>query len=422
MGCTAAKTNDIVVAAGEGKEEPDRPFHERYILQQIIGEGAFARVFLAQNVQYKVDCAVKILDLRDESQKEGNAMEAPPQLGVSPKVEKLIREFNHERRIWKIIGDHPNTVRLYDSAMDNCFGYLVTELCSGTLLQSFRNEPELNEYVLARYFKDMLLGLQHLHSVSVVHRDVKQDNFLMGGPNGTSVKMCDFGLSVLVPASGGLSGVYGTAPYMPPEMLQPKGQHGFGVDVWSLGVMAYSQLFGTFPYSPEKKNAAAMKEVIRRGDVQPAFAHKRQKPGEEHVSSNALAFVKSLLIRDPAERPSAESALTYEYITRHKELEVAARAKGGPLVSLVPMLHGAVRAGAFATRPPQEKPDLDKALADLQCKSGTSNRGAFSKSLGSSSDKGGPDRGCRKGSTASNAASDSTKSGGTTIPSDKTQE
>jgi serine/threonine protein kinase len=416
MGCSAAKTQDLVVVAGEEKEDArELPFHERYVLQSIIGEGAFARVFNAHNVQYKVDCAVKILDLRDDG--HNAPVQAPPQLGISPKVEKLIREFNHERRIWKAIGDHPNCVRLYDSSIDLSFGYLVTELCAGTLLQSFRSEPELNEHVFARYFKDMLTALQHLHTSSVVHRDVKQDNFLIGGSSGRSVKICDFGLSVMMPTGGGLSGVYGTAPYMPPEMLMPKGQHGYAVDIWSMGVIVYSQFFGAFPYSPEKKNAAAMKEVIRKGDHLPPFAPRKQRPNEEHISTNAMAFVKGLLIRDAAERPTASATLTYEYIARWKELEAAAKPKGPP-TSLVPMLHGAVRAGAFATRPPQEKPDLDRALAEMQGKSG-SQSSAFSGSRGSRPDKVTPDRG--SSSRKPSMGSDSTKSG-STHPSDKSIE
>lgn len=205
---------------------------------------------------------------------------------------------------------------------------------------------------------------------------VKQDNFMLGGPRGHVVKICDFGLSVVMPPCGALSGVHGTAPFMPPEMLEPKGHHGFGVGVWSFGVVVYSQFFGAFPYSPEQKTAAAMKDVIRRGDVPPPFVARSSKtPSKKHISNIAMDFVKALLIREPADRPTAETALTYEYLS--EEFQAASKDSWPPPTSLVPMLHGAVRAGAFVTRPPQEKHDLGCALAEMQSKFGSS-RGPFS--------------------------------------------
>jgi serine/threonine protein kinase len=439
MGCTVAKTTDATgptladdlesgssgayahlrdaqyTASGEADGQS---FHDRYVLEKILGEGAFARVFKAQDARHENVCAAKILSFKDESQKDGNPLE-------NPKALKKVREFHHERRMWKIVGDHPNCLRLYDSSMDNAFGYFVMEFCSGgTLLQCLRNTNGLNEYVLASYFKEMLLGVQHLHSVSIVHRDVKQDNFLLGGPSGTTLKLCDYGLSCLVPAGGWLTGTYGTAPYMSPEML--KDRHSFGLDVWSLGVLVYSQLFGDFPYSPAKKNPQAMKALIKSGDVLPPFRHQKQGPGEEHVSSAAMEFVKSLLNRDPEQRPTVSMALSYKYIKCYKELEVAARAKG-PLTCLAPMLHGAIRAGAYVTRCPQENLDLDQALVDLQCKSGS--RGAFvnnhqafaSGTSSTSSDKLAHRKGVTHSksniSNVSTKSNISSKSGGTTITS-----
>jgi serine/threonine protein kinase len=56
--------------------ETEQNFHEMYDLQQILGEGAFARVYKAHHVEYQVECAVKIVDLRDDSHKDGNEPES----------------------------------------------------------------------------------------------------------------------------------------------------------------------------------------------------------------------------------------------------------------------------------------------------------------------------------------------------------
>ncbi|CAK9004542.1 Serine/threonine-protein kinase 32A [Durusdinium trenchii] len=68
-------------------------------------------------------------------------------------------------------------------------------------------------------------------------------------------------LAVMMPPKGKLHGVFGTAPYMAPEMLRNEG-YDFLADVWSIGSVAYLLVFGSFPYSPGEANAPAMKKAI----------------------------------------------------------------------------------------------------------------------------------------------------------------
>jgi serine/threonine protein kinase len=355
------------------KDPQELPFHEKYAFQRVIGEGAFSQVRSAQHLLEHREYAVKILDLRDKNK---IAAEAGDASGSHPSVEKVLREFQIEKRIWIRLSehDHPNLVKLHEAFQDHSFGYLVMEICNNSLLVALRAEATLDEHVLVRYFKDMLSGLQRLHQLNVVHRDVKQDNFLIGGPDGRTVKLCDFGLSAVLPMEGGkVVGVYGTAPYMPPEMLQPKGSHGLAADIWSYGVIVYTHFFGGFPYSPEKKTAAAMKECIRKNEQAPTYQTAKRLKYNGQVSGAAVAFVKALLNREADERPKAEEAMQFDYLRNARQLAAeAARADPSP-PSLVPMLHGAVRSGAFGTRPPQANPSLDNALMDLQ----KSNRGLF---------------------------------------------
>merc|ERR1719502_912890 len=102
--------------------------------------------------------------------------------------------------------------------------------------------PEVNERTLGKMFAQMLMGISHCHSVSVVHRDVKPDNFLVS--QGV-VKLCDFGLSAIIPSGGKnmgkVGGIYGTAPFMCPEMLATD-WYDEKADVWSFAVIVYAFL------------------------------------------------------------------------------------------------------------------------------------------------------------------------------------
>eukprot|EP00927_Polykrikos_kofoidii_P015202 TRINITY_DN16749_c0_g1_i1.p1 TRINITY_DN16749_c0_g1~~TRINITY_DN16749_c0_g1_i1.p1 ORF type:complete len:480 (-),score=64.00 TRINITY_DN16749_c0_g1_i1:44-1483(-) len=343
MGCVATK------------DVEQRQFHDQYMLQKKLGKGAFAQVRLAVHVSTQQEFAVKILDLRENKSLDKQKRPSP---------ERLMQELRAEQKAWRHVGDHVNCIRLYDAFIDESFGYFVMEKCSSPLLEGFRAEADLNEHAYVKYFKGMLAGLAHVHARGVVHRDVKQDNFLLGGPNHNTVKLCDFGLSVIMPADHKLTGVFGTAPYMSPEMISRKA-HGEKTDVWSFGVVVYSAFFGTFPYNPKEKNSEAMKQVIRDGTPAPLFSTPK-KTRFDPVSPPALEFVTALLNRDVAQRPSATQALDMTYIKESEALLTMANRDIHPPVSLAPMLLWAVRAGAFGTRPPQADPVVDDALEALQ--------------------------------------------------------
>jgi serine/threonine protein kinase len=130
--------------------------------------------------------------------------------------------------------------------------------------------------------------------------------------------------------------------------------------VWSLAVIAYALLFGSFPYTPKEQSSKAMKKAIVDG-VPPTF-----QPSANAVqtrSDTAIEFVRTLLDRDAERRPTAVDALKTMYMVNAKDGNHMINSE---LPSLRPALFAARKAGAFEVRDPSRETPVDKVLSKLQ--------------------------------------------------------
>jgi serine/threonine protein kinase len=150
---------------------------------------------------------------------------------------------------------------------------------------------------------------------------------------------------------------------MCPEMLLGKG-YDFKADVWSVGVVAYAFLFGTFPYMPKIRDAKLMKNAIVEG-ASPTFTPvgRHTTNGSKFRSSAAIEFVRSLLSRQPEQRPSAIEALNVEYMT---SIADDCHALSDDLPSLEPMISSAQTAGVFDFQDVHKQVHVDVLLNELQ--------------------------------------------------------
>jgi len=356
MGCSASQLSPAVC----DKEVVAQDFHDKYMLGVKIGRGAFAQVRSCSKIvtgpvrpteeEKQPDRAVKILHMKS---KEGEV------------CQQLQKAAHTEATCWSAIGIHPNCVRLHDLFFGNDFCYMVMEKCASGLLQALEAMPELTERGLGNIFAQMLLGISHCHSVKVVHRDIKPDNFLVGGDDGGTVKLADFGLSAIIPKQGKLPGVFGTAPFMCPEMLVGR-WYDEKADVWSFAVTVYVLLYGQFPYMPKQQSSKAMKQAIIDGVPAPSY-EPVQKAGANRSASfrspDAVDLCKKLLSREPEKRPLAEETLHMPWMSAAMQ---GCHMNGSDLPSLRPMLHASKKVGAFEVRDPARDTQVDVTLNTLQ--------------------------------------------------------
>ena len=132
----------------------------------------------------------------------------------------------------------------------------MEEAAGGDLVSYVRLKGALEEDTAREIFREIVYGLGHINSRSVLHRDIKLDNILLDADG--AVKICDFGVSREITGDEILYEKSGTPAYIAPEILKDKGYYGRKEDIWSAGVVLYTMLSGNFPF-----HADTVEEVAR---------------------------------------------------------------------------------------------------------------------------------------------------------------
>ena len=201
---------------------------EFYWIGKILGKGAFGKVNLAMHRLTEKLVAIKSINknyLKEDSSKK-----------------KVMQEVYILKKI-----RHPNVIWLYETFETKKHILFVLEMCSGgDLLNYVWKRRWLKEDAAKYMFKQLIDGLQSIHSKNIVHWDIKLDNILLDQHG--NLKIGDFGVSKLCWPGETMMEQCGTPAYIAPEILLDQGYRGFGVDVWSAGVVLYSMLYGSVPF------------------------------------------------------------------------------------------------------------------------------------------------------------------------------
>lgn len=191
---------------------------------------------------------------------------------------------------------------------------LVLELAEGGELQRLLDDDMVFLEFQALYIINQVLeALSFLHTLDIVHLDIKPQNILLTGsfPQ-CDIKLCDFGISRLVSANIEIRDIVGTPDYAAPEILQFN-PISLATDMWSLGILTYALLSGHTPFGGETKQ-----ETFCNITNSPLDFPDQMFLG---VSSHAKEFIKRLLVRNPRERMSSIECFQHPWVcTKSKEI------------------------------------------------------------------------------------------------------
>ncbi|CAI4231623.1 unnamed protein product [Auanema sp. JU1783] len=211
-----------------------------YLFGDVIGEGSYAKVKEVVEEFSLVRRAVKIVKT-NRLRKIPNGQE-----NVEREI-RILRKVQHE-----------NIIRLIEVFRNDEKRklYMVMEFCMGSVQQLLDAAPlkRLPEPEVHSYFRQLIRGLEYLHSIGIVHKDIKPGNLLLSPE--FVLKISDFGVAEELPLFANndiCHTVQGTPQFQAPELVSGNttSYSGFKADVWSSGVSLYNMISGEYPFQGE---------------------------------------------------------------------------------------------------------------------------------------------------------------------------
>lgn len=265
----------------------------RYERLKFLGKGGFAKCYEMRCIDTKKTYAAKVFEKKALNNERSR--------------KKLINEIKLHKKL-----HHQNIVNFEHFFEDKDNVYILLELCTNqTLNEILKRRKRLTEIEVQCYLIQIIKALKYIHSHKIIHRDLKLGNCFITSK--LELKLGDFGLAAKLEYDGQRRRtVCGTPNYIAPEILEKKNGHSFEVDVWSLGVVAYTLIYGKPPF--ETSDVKLTYKKIKMNNY--------SYPDGIKVHPSARKLISSILTLDPSKRPSLDAILEHEFFKLYNSVPV----------------------------------------------------------------------------------------------------
>jgi mitogen-activated protein kinase kinase kinase len=293
-------------AVHEDSEESDDELQEyleadswdnvKYMQGALIGQGSFGSVYLALHSVTGELMAVKQVETPGSN---GTALDA--------KKNNMVEALKHEIGLLREL-KHENIVQYLGSNSEGSHLNIFLEYVpGGSVAKMLVNYGPLGEGLINNFVRQILQGLEYLHSKDIIHRDIKGANILIDHKG--SVKISDFGISKRVEAStilnsaakkGQRVSLQGSVFWMAPEVVKQTA-YTRKADIWSLGCLIVEMLTGQHPHP----NCTQLQAIFKIG-----HGSEGARPAvPENASSELRRFLDSTFDLEHERRPEAAELL-----------------------------------------------------------------------------------------------------------------